>query len=69
VIVRALGTEAYARLRQQLKIADIPASAAATLPAFWQGEDLLLVPYFAGRPGTSPGWETAARLYSAEFIG
>jgi tRNA(Ile)-lysidine synthase len=69
VIVRALGTEAYARLRQQLRVADIPASAAATLPAFWRGEELVFVPYFAGRPGASPGWASAARLYSAEFIG
>ncbi len=70
VEVRALGVEAYARLRRQLDTGpDLPASAAATLPAFWRGSELILVPHFAGYAGMSPAWGIARRLYSAEFLG
>lgn len=70
VEVRALGAQAYARLRQQIDMdLDLPASAAATLPAFWRGEELILVPHLAGLASTSPAWGIARRLYSAEFLG
>jgi tRNA(Ile)-lysidine synthase len=68
--VRALGLDAFAQLRQQLDMPrDLPARAAATLPAFWRGAELIIVPYFAALPGVSPAWGTAQRLYSAEFLG
>jgi tRNA(Ile)-lysidine synthase len=68
--VRALGLDAFAQLRQQLDMPrDLPAKAAATLPAFWRGAELIIVPYFATLPGASPAWGTAKRLYSAEFLG
>jgi tRNA(Ile)-lysidine synthase len=67
--VRALGLDAFAQLRQQLDVPrDVPAKAAATLPAFWRGSELIIVPYFATLPGVSPAWGTAKRLYSAEFL-
>ncbi len=67
--VRALGLDAFAQLRQQLDVPrDLPAKAAATLPAFWRGSELIIVPYFAALPGVSPAWGTAQRLYSAEFL-
>ena len=67
--VRALGLDAFAQLRQQLDMPrDLPAKAAATLPAFWRGSELIIVPYFAALPGVSPAWGTAKRLYSAEFL-
>lgn len=70
VDVRALGTMAFAELRQQLDMPRaLPAKAAATLPAFWRGEELIVVPYFAVLPRAPAGWEAARRLYSAEFIG
>ena len=37
----------------------VPARAAATLPAFWRGAELIIVPYFAALPGVSPAWGTA----------
>jgi tRNA(Ile)-lysidine synthase len=68
--VRALGLDAFAQLRQQLDMPrDLPAKAAATLPAFWRGSELIIVPHFAALPGVSPAWGTARRLYSAEFLG
>jgi tRNA(Ile)-lysidine synthase len=67
--VRALGAQNYARLRDQLDPALLPAGAAATLPAFFRGGELILVPALANLPGAPAGWEAAARLYSAEFIG
>ena len=70
VEVRALGTQAFADLRQQLDMPrGLPAQAAATLPAFWRAGELITVPAFAALPGVSPAWGTAMRLYSAEFLG
>ena len=67
--VRALGLPAFARLRQQLDMPrDLPARAAATLPAFWRGEALIFVPTLAALGAVSPAWGTALRLYSAEFL-
>lgn len=70
VEVGALGARGYATLRRQLDLsAALPAAAAASLPAFWHGEELLFVPYFSGGGGLPSAWSAAARLYSAEFIG
>ena len=70
VEVRALGTQAFADLRQQLDMPrGLPAQAAATLPAFWRAAELITVPAFAALPGVSPAWGTVMRLYSAEFLG
>jgi tRNA(Ile)-lysidine synthase len=67
--VRALGSPAFARLRQQLIMPrELPARAAATLPAFWRGEELIIVPTLAALGAVSPAWGMAARLYSAEFL-
>ena len=67
--VRALGSPAFAELRQQLAMPrDLPARAAATLPAFWRGEELIVVPTLAALGGASPAWGMAQRLYSAEFL-
>ncbi len=67
--VRALGSPAFARLRQQLAMPrELPARAAATLPAFWRGEELIIVPTLAALGAVSPAWGMAARLYSAEFL-
>ena len=70
VEVRALGAQGFAELRQQLaRPRGLPAGAAATLPAFWHGAELIIAPHFALLNGVSPAWGTAARLYSAEFLG
>ena len=59
--VRALGSPAFAELRQQLAMPrDLPARAAATLPAFWRGEELIVVPTLAALGGASPAWGMAA---------
>lgn len=68
--VRALGAQAFARLRQDFDtLRDLPAGAAATLPAFWHQEELIVVPRLAGLPGAPADWEAQRRLYSAEFLG
>jgi len=69
--VRALGAEAYAKLRRKLndKTPQLPASAAATLPAFWRGAELMCVPLLAERPETKGLWHGDGELYSAEFLG
>jgi len=68
--VRALGAQGFAELRQQLEMPrGLPARAAASLPAFWRGAALIIAPQFALLNGVSPAWGTAARLYSAEFLG
>lgn len=71
VSVRALGGEAYAKLRRKLneKTVQLPASAAATLPAFWRGTELMCVPLFAELPEAKALWRGSAELYSAEFLG
>lgn len=70
VEVRALGPEAYARLRRQLaKEPGLPASAAATMPAFWRADELLFVPAIANLPAAGALWDEARGLYSAEFLG
>lgn len=70
VEVRALGRQAYAELRRQLAPEPlIPASAAATLPAFWHGEELLCVPPLADLVPAEKLWESSRGLYSAEFLG
>jgi tRNA(Ile)-lysidine synthase len=68
--VRPLGGEVYAALRRQLDAAPgLPASAAATLPAFWRSGSLIAVPTLTTVAGPIAGLEAAARLYSAEFLG
>lgn len=74
VEVRALGLVAFSELRQRADRKPwpnpaVPAAAAASLPAFWQGETLLTVPYFAALEGAPAGWRNASGLYSAEFLG
>jgi len=74
VEVRALGLVPFAELRQRADRRPwpnpaVPAAAAATLPAFWNGKTLLTVPYFAGLEGAPNGWQKLIGLYSAEFLG
>lgn len=70
VDVRALGAAAFAKLRQQLDSTSmLPASAAAMLPAFWAGEELLAVPHLASAAGPQPPWTGVPGLFSAEFLG
>jgi tRNA(Ile)-lysidine synthase len=51
--VRALGMAAYAGLRDGVD-RPLPARAAATLPAFWSGGELLAVPLLRLKPGLLP---------------
>lgn len=45
VVVRALGASAYAKLcAQDSAVLRVPARAAATLPSFWAGDELIAVP-------------------------
>jgi tRNA(Ile)-lysidine synthase len=68
--VRALGAQGFAELRRQIEMPrGLSARAAASLPAFWHGAELIIAPQFALLSGVSPAWGTAARLYSAEFLG
>lgn len=69
VMVRALGAAGVAALRRRLKgVATLPpARAAATLPAFWQGEALLAVPPLAVLSGAA-AWGRKGGLCSAEFV-
>jgi tRNA(Ile)-lysidine synthase len=70
VEVRPLGGEGYAALRRQLDaVPGLPASAAATLPAFWRSGSLIAVPTLTAVTGPITGLEEAAGLYSAEFLG
>jgi tRNA(Ile)-lysidine synthase len=48
VIVRALDANEWSALRTRFDIrpANLPAGAARTLPSFWQGPDLVAVPWF-----------------------
>jgi tRNA(Ile)-lysidine synthase len=69
VTVAALGRSGFAKLRQQLERApQIPARAAATLPAFWQEGTLLAVPALAGLPWSAAAWSNRARLCRCEFL-
>ncbi len=68
--VRPLGGDGYAALRRQLDPAPhLPASAAATLPAFWRSGSLIAVPTLTAVTGPIRAFEGAAGLYSAEFLG
>jgi tRNA(Ile)-lysidine synthase len=68
--VHPLGGEGYAALRRQLDLVPgLPASAAATLPAFWRSGSLIAVPTLTAVAGPIRGLEAAAGLYSAEFLG
>jgi tRNA(Ile)-lysidine synthase len=68
--VRPLGGDGYAALRRQLDpTSHLPASAAATLPAFWRSGALIAVPTLTAVAGPVTGLEAADRLYSAEFLG
>jgi len=74
VEVRALGLVTFAELRQRAEqrpwpTPPIPAAAAASLPAFWRGAELLTVPHFAALPGAPAAWQAVEGLYSAEFLG
>jgi hypothetical protein len=65
-----LGGDGYAALRRQLDpTSHLPASAAATLPAFWRSGALIAVPTLTAVAGPITGLEVAAGLYSAEFLG
>lgn len=69
VEVRALGREAFAKLRRVGGWRDdLPAAVAATLPAIWRGEALLAVPFFADRLKDMGQFGGEAELYSAEFL-
>jgi tRNA(Ile)-lysidine synthase len=69
LVVAPLGRSGFAKLRQQLeRAARLPARAAATLPAFWQGSRLLAVPTLAGLPWSSAVWSNQAQLCHAEFL-
>lgn len=65
VSVRGLGGSAFAALRRQLEGAGAlpPARAAATLPSFWLGGELVAVPAFSIVSQGPQG-----RLCSAEFL-
>ncbi len=69
--VRALGAKGFAKLRKQLEGGkDLPpARAAATLPSFWQGEELFAVPQLFEPPDPYAGYgHDGQRLCSAEFL-
>ncbi len=69
--VRALGANDFAELRKQLKRGeDLPrARAAATLPSFWQQEELVAVPQLFEPPHPLAGCgRDGCRLCSAEFL-
>jgi tRNA(Ile)-lysidine synthase len=71
LIVRALGADCFAQLRKQLDGGQElpPARAAATLPAFWQGEELFAVPQLFQPPHPFAGHgPQGQRLCSAEFL-
>jgi tRNA(Ile)-lysidine synthase len=71
LIVRALGADCFAQLRKQLDAGQElpPARAAATLPAFWQGEELFAVPQLFQPPHPFAGYgPQGQRLCSAEFL-
>ena len=69
VIVAPLGRSGFATLRQQLeRDPKIPASAAATLPAFWQEGTLLAVPALATLPWPAAAWTNQAMLCASEFL-
>jgi tRNA(Ile)-lysidine synthase len=68
--VRPLGGEGYAALRRQLDaVPGLPASAAATLPAFWRSGSLIAVPTLTAVTGPMTGLKGTDWLYSAEFLG
>ena len=70
VEVRALGAQGFAELRQQLDDPGRlpPAQAAATLPTFWCGGELMGVPQLSSLRGAPASWGATGRLYSAEFL-
>lgn len=69
VAVRGLGAEAYSRLRKGLDGNHLPARAAATLPSFWKGGEMVGVPQLPGLFGPRKGTGQAPdRLCSAEFL-
>ena len=68
VSVSALGPAAYSELRHIIDVPrGWPARAVATLPAIRSGHELLVVPQLASFPGAPAAWNSAVRLYSAEF--
>jgi tRNA(Ile)-lysidine synthase len=71
VMVRALGAGAYATLRARLAPAGRPPSqAAATLPSFWAGEELIAVPQLGPADRALKGSSKRGHgLCRAEFIG
>ncbi|MES0402691.1 MAG: tRNA lysidine(34) synthetase TilS [Hyphomicrobium sp.] len=71
LIVRVLGANCFAQLRKQLEGGQElpPARAAATLPSFWQGEELFAVPQLFQPPHPFAGYgPQGQRLCSAEFL-
>jgi len=70
VVVRALSTSHFAKLRRQLEATKglPPARAAATLPSFWHNEELLAVPTLSQLLGAPAAWGGKSGLCSAEFI-
>jgi tRNA(Ile)-lysidine synthase len=71
VTVRALGTSAYATVRERLpRKGRAPARALTTLPSFWAGEELIAVPQL-GFQAIGSALKGAGRkdLCSAVFVG
>jgi hypothetical protein len=69
VTVRALGEAGWRDLRRSSPwLSELPRFAAATLPACWQGEELLVPPHLG--IGIASGIEAtrAARGFSASFV-
>jgi tRNA(Ile)-lysidine synthase len=69
VEVRALGPDGYAKLRREFELpAAMPASAGATLPAFWRKDEVLFAAVLGDLQQANERWKAARRLYSAEFL-
>ena len=71
LIVRALGADSFARLRKHLTGSeDVPiARVAATLPSFWQADELFAVPQLFDAPDPFAGYgRDGQQLCSAEFL-
>jgi tRNA(Ile)-lysidine synthase len=71
LIVRALGADSFAQLRKHLSVSgEVPvARVAATLPSFWQANELFAVPHLFDAPDPFAGYgREGQQLCSAEFL-
>jgi tRNA(Ile)-lysidine synthase len=69
VTVRALGEAGWRDLRlSSAWLSALPRFAAATLPACWQGEELLVLPHPGIGPASGDATRIAARGFSASFV-